>query len=189
MTLKKTSILVVSIIAVFALAASQIAWGARTDFETQSLHGLDGVYVIVQSLNPDIVKDGLTATSIESSVKQQLKDAGIKVLADKDSLSSDDGILLLELSSIKSNSGFHACSLDAELIQVARLARDTSIITPATTWMSGVVAVVTQSNVSHITDIVTELVGEFVKDYQSANSTSNTNKSGAGPAIDSDGKL
>ncbi|MEN6355899.1 MAG: hypothetical protein ABFD83_02310 [Armatimonadota bacterium] len=177
----KTSLTAVTIIVILGLAACGTTWGARTDFELDSLRGLGGVYVIVQTLSPEITKDGLTVDMLKTAVIKRLNTAGIKMLPKSDSLSSKDGILLIALSSIKSKTGVHACSIDAELIQVTTLARNPDKPCPATTWASGIVAVVSPENVGHLSDTVGEVIDEFVHDYQSANNTS-----GAGPAISGD---
>ncbi|MCE5324117.1 hypothetical protein LLG46_12500 [bacterium] len=177
----KTSLTAVIIIVFLGLMASGMAWGARTDFELDSLRGLNGVYVIVQTISPEIMKDGLTVDMLKSAVTKKLNTAGIKMLPKSDSLSSKDGILLIALSSIKSKTGVHACSIDAELIQVTTLARNPDKPCPATTWASGIVAVVSPENVGHLSDTVGEVVDEFIHDYQSANNTS-----GAGPTISGD---
>ncbi len=177
----RTSLMAISIIAVLGLMTTGCAWGARTDFELESLHGLSGIYVIVQKLNPDMIKDGLTVDMLKSEVNNKLSAAGIKVLSKSDSLSSKDGILVISLSSVKSKTGLHACSVDAELIQVTTLARNPDKPCPATTWASGIVAVVSPENVTHLRETVGEVVDDFVHDYQSANGTS-----GAGPNISGD---
>ncbi|MCE5314247.1 MAG: hypothetical protein ABFD49_11295 [Armatimonadota bacterium] len=178
MPVSKTSLTAFSILAILGLAISGAVWGARTDFELESLRGLSGVYVVVQTLSPEIVTDGLTVEALKSTINKRLSAAGIKLLAKGDTLSSRDGILLVALSSVKSKTGVHACSIDVELIQVTTLARTPDKPSPATTWASGIVAVVSPENVSHLSDTVCEAVDDFVKDYNSANSTS-----GAGPKI------
>ncbi|MHB9038340.1 MAG: hypothetical protein ACYC64_16925 [Armatimonadota bacterium] len=178
MPLSRTSLTAITIVAILGLAASGAVWGARTDFELESLRGLNGVYVVVQSLSPDMVKDGLTVNALSAAINKRLSAAGIKLLAKSDTLSPKDGVLLIALSSVKSKTGVHACSIDAELIQATALARYPDKLSPATTWASGIVAVVSPENVSHLSDTVCELIDEFVHDYNSANVTS-----GAGPTI------
>jgi hypothetical protein len=177
----RMSLVAISIIAVLGLMASTAAWGARTDFELESLQGLNRIYVIVQKISPEIERDGLTVDMIKSKVSSKLEAAGIKTLPKSDSLSTKDGILVISLSSIKSKTGIHACSVDAELIQVTTLARNPDKPCPATTWASGIVAVVSPENVTKLTETVGEVVDDFVSDYQSANNTS-----GSGPEISGD---
>lgn len=171
MQCNRTSLTAITIVAILGLAASGASWGARTDFELESLRGLNAVYVVVQSLSPDMIKDGLTVDMLSAAVNKRLSAAGIRLLNKGDKLSSRDGVLVIALSSIKSRTGVHACSIDAELIQVTTLARSPEKLSPATTWASGIVAVVSPENVTHLSDTVCKVVDEFVSDYNAANST------------------
>ncbi len=166
----ETRLCVFAIMALCATLFSAGAWGARTDFEVKSLRGLDTIYVIVQSLNPDMVNDGLTTEAVRSTVEQHVKSAGLKVLAKGESIPDSGGILLLSISSVKSSSGVYACNIDAELIQVTTLSRDPGIVSPATTWANGVVALVDSGSIKRLQDSVARVVDEFVSDYRTANS-------------------
>ena len=48
-----------------------------------SLRGLEGIYVIVEDLKPDVEEDGLTRRQIEVEVMKRLKTAGIKMLSEE----------------------------------------------------------------------------------------------------------
>lgn len=135
-----------------------------------------GVHVVVESLAADIVSDGLTAESLEKTVTDSLAAGGVKLLSE-DELSQDGAaIFYISLASVKNDKGLYACDVHAEVIQAAALTRDPKILTPATTWTSTTVGIVGASNVKQLNDTVRKLADEFVKDYQSVNSTQPTPK-------------
>jgi hypothetical protein len=52
------------------------------DAARASLRGIEAIRLVVEELIPEIVKDGLTSDQIHSAVEQQLREGGIKVVAD-----------------------------------------------------------------------------------------------------------
>lgn len=158
-----------TITALGAMLVSGTAWGARAEMELDSLRGLGSVYLIVQAPSADLAHEGLSKDHIKDAVTKQLKAAGIDVITDSKNLGDDDAILLIALTSVKGESGHYACSIDAQLIQITNLARDPKTMVPATTWTSGMVAIVDGKGMGYLEDRVTRLVDEFVKDYRSVN--------------------
>lgn len=160
----------VTIILVFSLLVTAGVQAARLDLEIKSLQGLQGVYVVVESLAPDITKDGLSADGIKKTVEQHLTSAGIKLLTE-DELSKPGGaIFYVALSSVRSDIGLYACNVRAEVIQVANLSRDTDMVVPATTWTSGTIGIVGANNVKQLGESAADIADEFAKDFQTANS-------------------
>lgn len=64
---------------VMILIYSPVAHGQLSTGK-ESLKGLKGVNVLVDNLKPDIEKDGLKTSSIQTDVELKLRMAGIKVL-------------------------------------------------------------------------------------------------------------
>lgn len=152
------------------------AQSARLALEVKSLKGVVGVHVVVESLSPDIISDGLTADSLEKTIIDRLTAAGITLLSE-DELSQDGAaIFYISLASVKNDKGLYACDVHAEVIQAAALARDPRILTPATTWTSTTVGIVGATNVKQLNETVGKLADEFIRDYQSVNSTQPTPK-------------
>lgn len=157
-----------SIIILAALVAGP-AQAARTDFELQSLRGLNNVYLIVQSSDKDVWKDGLSKDIIRADIRQKVEAAGIKVVNDAKDLDDGGAILLVAVSSVKSDSGLYAANVDAELIQATSLARNPKVLVPATTWTSGIIALIDGNSVSRLRERIGKLIDAFILDYQSAN--------------------
>ena len=160
----------VTIALALCLITSFGARAARLGMEVKSLKGVVGVHVVVESLAPDLVKDGLSADSLETTITDRLNAGGIKLLTE-DELSQDGAaIFYVSLASVKNDKGMYACDVHAEVIQAAALTRDPHILTPATTWTSTTVGIVGASNVRQLNDTVRKLADEFVRDYLSVNS-------------------
>jgi hypothetical protein len=83
------------------------------DAARASLRGIEAIRLIVEELIPEIVKDGLTSDQIYSAVEQQLREVGIKVVA-------DDKIpfLLVSPSIAKFGRNNYVYTVKAELYQV-----------------------------------------------------------------------
>ena len=160
----------VAIAVVIGVLLSANVWAARLDMEVQSLKGLEGVHVVVESLDSDITHDGLTTDDLQKTIVQHLTTAGIKLLSVDDLSKSGGAIFYVSVSSVKSKLGVYACSVHAEVIQAAALTRNPDILTAATTWTSGTVGIVGETNVKQINEAVAAMADEFARDYQTANS-------------------
>lgn len=151
------------------LTVSVAAQAARVGLEVKSLKGVIGVHVVVESLGSDLIRDGLTADSLEKTIMGRLSAGGVRLLTE-DELSQDGAaIFYISLSAVKSDGGLYACDVRAEVIQAAALARNPQILTPATTWTSSTVGLVGATSLTRLNDTVGRMADEFVKDYQSAN--------------------
>ena len=158
-----------AIAALGTMLALGTAWGARADIEIDSLRGLGSVYLIVQSPNADLVGAGFDKDAVKTSVAKKLEGAGIKVVSNSNDLKDDDAILLIAVSTVKDDTGHFACSIDEQLIQVTSLARDSKTLVPATTWTSGIVAMVDGKEIKYLQERIDKLVDEFIADYKSVN--------------------
>ncbi len=160
----------VTIALALCLIMSVGAQAARLSLEIKSLKGVKGVHVVVESLAPDIVSDGLTADMLEKTITSRLTAGGIRLLTEDELSEEGAAIFYVSLASIKGERGLYACDVHAEVIQAVALTRDPQILTPATTWTSTTVGIVGASNVGQLTDTVAKIADEFVRDYKSVNS-------------------
>lgn len=147
------------------------ALGARLGLEVKSLRGVQGVHVVVESLAADLVSDGLTIDLLEKTIVDRLTAGGVRLLSENELSQDGAAIFYVSLASVKNDKGLYACDVRAEVIQAAALTRDPQILTPATTWTSTTVGIVGASNVAQLADTVAKMADEFVKDYQSVNSS------------------
>ena len=110
--------------------------GALDDYgERSSLHGLPGVYVLGESLNLDVEKDGLIKDQLRKAVKSQLRNAGLVLLPRKEKFkTAGNPQLHVNINLLKSSSPFaYAHSMEISLEQEVALVRKTNMRTVATT--------------------------------------------------------
>jgi len=160
----------VAIALVVYLAVCVGAQAARVGMETKSLRGLVGVCVVVESLAPDLVRDGLSTSSLQKTIAAHLTAAGVGMLTEDELSQPGAAIFYISISSVKNDAGLYACNIHAEVIQAAALTRDPKILTPATTWTSSTVGIVGAANVKQLNQTVADMADEFIKDFLSVNS-------------------
>jgi WG containing repeat len=140
--------------------------------ERSSLYGLPGVYVLVESLNLDMEKDGLTKDQLRKEVETQLRNAGIRVLTREEKFkTAGNPQLYVNVNLLKSSSPFaYAYSVEISLEQEVALVRKPNMRTVATTWSQGSVGIVGIANLRAIRETVKGRVDHFIHDYFAANS-------------------
>ena len=96
----------------FSLFLSQ-AIALDNDAARASLRGIEAIRLAVEELIPEIVKEGLNSDQIHSAVEQQLREAGIKVVAD-----DKMPFLLLSPSIAKFGRNYYVYTVRVELYQM-----------------------------------------------------------------------
>jgi len=140
----------------------------QTDIE--SLRGLKGVYVIIESLKPDIEADGLREDQIQTDVELKLRLAGIKVLTEEEWEKELGCPCLYVKVSARKWESIYSCSTDVELHQDVYLVRDSSIrVFGAITWYKSSFGLIGEMKVYQIRDSIKDYVDEFINDYLSVN--------------------
>ena len=143
---------------------------AQAQTYKETLKGLKGVNVYVVDLKPDIEKDVLRRSSIQTDVEIKLRIAGIKVLTRIESLKEPgDPLLCVNVNSFKTDVGLYAYSISVELNQYVILERDKNIWCRAVTWHSAVIGIVGGDNVNRLRDIIKDQVDHFINDYLEMN--------------------
>ena len=137
-----------------------------------TLKGIRGIQVVVENLNPDIEKDGLSQSTIQKDIEDKLSMAGIKVFS-KDETRSEPGrpyLYILIQSYKQKNMGIYAVAVRISLKQLISLARDPSIVSHDDTWKAiATIGFVGEKSVDSIRKVVQDHVDEFIKDFVSMN--------------------
>ncbi len=145
------------------------------EYEQESMRVLKSVFLIVEELKPDIEKDGLHKSSIQTDVELKLRMAGIKVLTKEESLKEPGmPILSVLVASIQKEFRYafrYAFVVRVQLVQNVFLARDPKIFClGATTWRNDLkIGTVGADNVRDIRNIVKDEVDVFINDYLEMN--------------------
>ena len=139
--------------------------------ERESLKGVAGVEVLVEPLDTDIERLGLSDEKMQQDVKQRLQKAGIKVLTERERLASPTGaMLIVRVDTLHDRIGRYFYSTDLLLAQRVTLGTPGAPEASAVTWKKlGVVSTVADDNVKHLEDQVLRKVDQFIKDYLAVN--------------------
>ena len=153
--------------ALLTLASSLVFAYSADERARSTLAGLKGVHVAVENLGPDIEKEGLTQTQIQTDVELKLGLAGITVLS-KEELLMEKGRPKLHVAAHigKTNVGYvYVCTI--KLYQDVSLLRSPGVHSSAPTWSVGHLGIT--RSLQEIRDRAKYLVDKFINAYLSAN--------------------
>jgi hypothetical protein len=159
-----------------ALLVCSIAPARASDSEIDraSLKGLQGVYVLVEDLNPPEEQAGLKTADIQADAEQELKAAGIPLLSKAQNMEAPGMPTLYISVSVASSTAtdLWPFSIDVNLEQQATLKRNPDTFVPtAITWHVGSIGAVDKSGIGSIRDRVNEQIARFVTAYFKVNVT------------------
>ena len=128
-----------TVLAALALlfAAVVLPLVGQGDDETtrNTLAGLKGVHVLVESIKDEVQRDGLRESQIQTDVELKLRQAGITVLTHEEWLSTTAApYLYVNVQVFKNPAHFYAYSANVELRQRVTLVHSPSTSVLATTW-------------------------------------------------------
>lgn len=143
---------------------------AQTKENVESLQGLPGVRVVVESISQEAERDALTKIRLKVVAELELRKAGIKVLTKKEWLSNPScPWLYINVNANKHSSGLYACYVSIKLIQKVILLGNQSVMMPASTWSTGTLGIGGRAGLSAMEETVKYHVDEFINDYLTAN--------------------
>jgi hypothetical protein len=136
----------------------------------ETLCGLKGVMVFIEDIDSDVEKYGLTKSLLKEQVESRLRHADIPVLTANEAFNMPGRpYLYLNLTTHDTGVELYSYSIRIEFNQDVSMIRDPSIKASATTWIANVVGVVGAQNLPAVTEDVTQLTNQFVRDYLAAN--------------------
>jgi hypothetical protein len=152
-----------------ATVVSPLLGQGDNEVARRTLVGLKSIAVVVEALGDDAERDGLERGQIQTDVELKLRQAGIVVIAE-DSIKPSSGILHVSVNPLKHPRGLYAFNVELSLIQGARLARNASVATLATTWIIGRVGIVgVETFSSYVREVVRDQTDRFINSYLAAN--------------------
>ena len=140
--------------------------------EKDVLQGLQGVYVLVEPMRPEAEKYGLTRKDLQTDTELQLRQYGIKVLTEKERLSTPGGpCLYINVNVlIEEDLPLVAAAIRIELQEYVLLLREPKrICFGASIWSRDKLVRVGLLKIKELKESVKDLVNEFINDYLSAN--------------------
>jgi hypothetical protein len=141
------------------------AWAADLPENRATLRGIAEIAVVVERLDPEVERDGLTQSQLETDVALRLQQSGIKLVL------SSPYYLYVSLGTLKPEAcDLYAFYLSVAFLQPVKLTRDPAIAYPyAATWSAGVVGTVGTQRVAELRTDVTNLVDRFINSYLGQN--------------------
>ena len=150
------------------------ATGGANDapLDRATLRGLKSVGVVMDQLDPDLQKAGLTQTDLQSHLEAKLTEAAVPV----DPAASD--FVGLRLTSVRGARGPFAVSLSVGVYQPVELVRDKSLRTSTATWEVETILMAEPKILRQaMFESIDELAGRLATAWRSANPAA----SAAGP--------
>ena len=153
-----------------------LASGAATDIHGQmfvptgrdTLRGLPGIEIEVDSLAPEAERDGLTRTAIHADVERQLRAAGITIYASQqENQSPAKAYLYVHVNALKiSRQAGYVVAVQVHLRQTVRSLASESNIVNAMTWDTHNVLSVQTSSLQRVRTEIRDYVDQFVQDWR-----------------------
>jgi hypothetical protein len=152
----------------FLTSVNTLAFAADEELSRATLRGLKGVYVAVEDLDPEIERDGLTRSQIQTDVKLKLRQAGIKVLSEEEwKREKGSPYLYVNAHIMKVMNGVYIFNITTEFIQEVHLVRNSDIKAPAAIWSAEILGI--SDHVTEIRDPAKDRVDKFIDAYLSVN--------------------
>ncbi len=166
------------IVFVAGMVLSLIGWNTGVvASDPDVLYNLKGVGVVVETIRPEVEKDGLTQAQLKIDVEQMLRSAGIKVLSEEEKEKSrGKEYLYVNVQVSKTSQGSYVCLVQVllkELINTLRYrlpAFPAAFIPPtqAITWQSKGAMGLT-GDLSNVKQAVKDGMDEFINAYLASN--------------------
>jgi hypothetical protein len=132
-----------------------------------TLRGLPGVEVLVESLPPEMERVGLTTAGLRTEIEQRLKAGGVVVYANqKENPSPAKPYLYIHLNPLELPGQLQAVAVQVHVRQTLQSLVSDSRIVNAMTWDVHTVVAMRPSEVSVLKETVVEMVDRFVADWR-----------------------
>ncbi|MBN1103170.1 MAG: hypothetical protein JXL84_07135 [Deltaproteobacteria bacterium] len=162
----KRLLLMLNVLAL-VLAMSANAAGEVKLVEWEILHGLEEVMVVVERIKPEIERDGLYSSTLQSDVELKLRMAGMKILEeDDDPQRTDVPYLYVLVDALKCSKGY-AYKVQLSLREPIRVIRNNVRVLASTLSFPGGIGVT--PHLSEIREEVRDQVDEFTQAWSEAN--------------------
>ncbi len=157
--------------ALFAVLAAFATIASAADQEQiKTLHGLQGVFVAIDNLNPATEAMGLSSKKVHGDVALRLRQKGIHVFSVKQMRQTPGLPILKVLINVhKAADNLFVYAIDIYLQQTVKLVQRPSIQAYATTWKTGTLGIVTNDKLDDMNDLILDFIDDFASDYKQAN--------------------
>ena len=145
-------------------ARAQMSVAAGRD----TLRGLPGIEVIVDTLEPTLEQAGLTSARLRDNIVHRLRDQDIQVFTSQVSNPSDaKPYLYVDLTTLEiPGQDLVVVAIQVKVRQTVRAAATLSNIVDATTWDSHTIVGLPSKQLPRLPELVGEHVERFIRDWK-----------------------
>jgi len=168
--------LVVTLLALLVAATPPPAGAIDMDVTRKTLSGLQGVYVGVEELQPNLMKysaaqkSGLSKEALKKDIEGRLGKAGIRVLTwDQAVKTPGMPFLYICVNTHESEKYWYAYDIRIELQQLVSMEANPKVKTMAGTWSTNMTGMVNIGTLDKLKEAVEVLTDKFVGAYRSVN--------------------
>ena len=138
--------------------------------ERQSLRGVDGFYLSLNTVGDAAVQDSLDFTQLHLDLRTTLQNAGLPVWPEGN-VSAEDRVpyLHVHVNTVHAGRGLYPFGVEVRFYQAVRLAHDDAAPTVAATWATSIVGVASYDNLGIIPEAALNLLDDFVDDFHQIN--------------------
>jgi hypothetical protein len=165
----------IAVIAFFLMALFAAPVCAEdSEVNRATLAGLQGVYVVVEELQPNVLKYaakfGLNKAQIKQDVERWLHEGGVRTVAGIDWQNIPGRpMLYININTHETAKYWYAYDVSVQLRQMATLDANPALKTMATTWSLSITGSAHIGTLQIIREDAGMLVGRFVQAYKSKN--------------------
>ncbi len=156
-----------ALLTLLLLGLPVLAWPGDDPFDRATLKGITTIRVVVDNLDPEAERDGLTKDQLQTDVELRLRKAGIRVTSLR--AESESSYLHLAVNTIKDSSGVYAFNIVLEFDQWVILERNRNVFRFAPTWGVSSVGTVDAEYLREVRGSVADKVDKFIKAYLEQN--------------------
>ena len=150
------------------------AFAVDSDVTRLTLTGIQGVYVIVEEMQPNIqkyaVKAGLSKEQLQKDIELRLTEMGIKALS-RDEWMKTPGkpVLYVSVNTHEAERYWYAYDVKIELQQVVKMEANPKVNTLAATWSLNMTGIANIGSLKIIKGDMEVLLGRFQQAYWAVN--------------------
>lgn len=163
---------ILTVLIVTFLIPLELSAQNEVERERISLQGLQelGFMANIQGSLDVADSENLTPSVIRQQAISKLIGANIRYISDEEVQSSADiPFLYMHINTLQLENGLIPFSIQLRLYQPVTLPLNRNLNTSASTWEIGVVGLVSYDRLDMINSAASELIGNFIEDYNKAN--------------------
>jgi hypothetical protein len=137
----------------------------------ETLRGLPGVRLIVEKINAEVERDGLTTDLVRTTAETRLRTAGIRLLSqDEVTMTQGRPTIQILVQTSRSDSLYAYCVEVSVWQEMVQIHRQTSLPVWVRSWVTeNVVGIKPHKNIHVLKTTVEGLVDEFIRAYMAVN--------------------